>query len=185
MKCELCGKNEAIHEYTEVVNGEKKLIHVCHECAESNGILDLPKTEPAPKKEKPTATDKAFSSDNPVISTINDIFSMDKIVKKCENCGWTYDKFKRKGRFGCPECYKAFRIFLVPILKEIHGSNEHAGKQPFESLNLADNRAIQRRREIDVLNKKLEMAVETESFEQAAEIRDMIQKLVAEIESEN
>ena len=41
MLCQNCGKNEANVRYTQIVNGNKKEMVLCQECAEKMGIGDL------------------------------------------------------------------------------------------------------------------------------------------------
>jgi protein arginine kinase activator len=82
------------------------------------------------------------------------------------------------GRFGCSECYEAFRKQIDPLLKRIHGTNRHIGKVPLstgpagpvpeEKKNLQD---------IKSLKSLLEKAIQSENFEEAARLRDSIRDM--------
>ena len=40
MKCEKCGKNEASYFYRENINGRRRELHLCGDCARSEGIAN-------------------------------------------------------------------------------------------------------------------------------------------------
>ena len=48
----------------------------------------------------------------------------------CPNCHLTFEEFTRQGRFGCGECYRAFRPRLESIMRKIHGASLHRGRNP-------------------------------------------------------
>ena len=41
MMCQNCGKKEANFHYTQIINGEKKEIKLCSECAKQMGLDDF------------------------------------------------------------------------------------------------------------------------------------------------
>ncbi len=90
----------------------------------------------------------------------------------CPNCGMHYETFQKSGRIGCSECYAAFRQQLEPILRRVHGTNIHKGKIPHRF-----GGEMELQQEIAGLRVKLQEAVETERYEQAAEYRDRIREL--------
>ena len=49
---------------------------------------------------------------------------------RCASCGMTYSEFNRLGKFGCPDCYEAFKEEIPPLLRRIHGHSKHVGKVP-------------------------------------------------------
>ncbi len=73
---------------------------------------------------------------------------------------------------GCSDCYDAFDENLIPLIKRIHGSNNHTGKVP--KRKGGDLRII---RKIEDLREEMQRVVEEENFERAAEIRDEINEL--------
>jgi protein arginine kinase activator len=84
----------------------------------------------------------------------------------------SYKEFSQHGLFGCSECYEAFGSRLDPLVKRIHGSNEHNGKVP---KRMGGDLRLQRN--IKELRKQMEAAVDKENFEKAAELRDKIHDL--------
>jgi protein arginine kinase activator len=96
---------------------------------------------------------------------------------KCPACGFEYSEFKKIGRFGCAECYRAFEAQLIPLLRQLHGSTQHQGKSPKQ----LGPKAIIRRELID-LKEELSRAIGDERYEDAAQIRDRIKKLEDKVE---
>ncbi len=181
MKCQTCGKKEALHQYTEIIGDKKSLIHVCDDCAKKSGASESSAIKAEPLKSSPKAK---LEAENPLIA-ISDIFSFDKALKKCDRCGWTYETFRKKGRLGCARCYFAFSLYLESIFAEIQGGPEHVGKRPLAHDHSRLSRTLAHQRELETLNRKLEAAVKTEAFEQAAELRDMIYDLTEQFKKNN
>lgn len=159
MLCDICGKNPATVHLTEIVNDEMNELHLCEECARQKsiqmeqqfGLADL--LAGLAGFEKPVQEKEVVSL-------------------KCANCGLTYSDFKKIGRLGCGECYKTFKKYLGPLLKKIHGSNQHLGKTPVKAARVS-------KKEISVaaLRQQLQAAIEDEAFEEAAKLRDQIKEL--------
>ena len=91
---------------------------------------------------------------------------------KCPFCALTYADFKKIGRLGCGECYNAFKKYLSPLLKRIHGSIQHTGKSPLKSAKLPKKKT-----DAQELRSRLAKAIESEDFEEAARLRDQIRKM--------
>ena len=99
---------------------------------------------------------------------------------KCPNCGLTYNDFKKMGRLGCGECYSSFKKYLGPLLKRIHGSSLHVGKSP-----LRVGAGLKKKIDLSGLRQKLQKAIETEAFEEAARLRDQIKEMEKKQAQEN
>ncbi len=159
MLCDSCGKNQATVHLTEIIDEQMSELHLCEECARQKsaqmeqqfGLSDL--LAGMAELEKPSKEVEAVSV-------------------KCANCGLTYADFKKIGRLGCGECYTAFKKYLAPLLKKIHGSSQHFGKSP---LKVA--RVLKKRIDLQELRNQLQKAIEAEAFEEAAKIRDQIKEL--------
>ncbi len=160
MLCDICVKNPATVHLTEIIDDQMNELHLCEECARQKsiqmeqqfGLSDLlggmaELEKPAQEKEPTTFI-------------------------KCANCSLTYADFKKIGRLGCSECYSAFRKYLGPLLKKIHGSNLHFGKSACKA-----DRISAKMPGLQELRYQLQKAIETESFEEAAKIRDQIREL--------
>jgi protein arginine kinase activator len=167
MLCDICGKNPATVHLTEIINEQMNELHLCEECARQKsaqmesqfGLSDL--LAGIAEFEKPAK--EAESS-----------------IVKCANCGLSYADFKRIGRLGCGECYNAFRKYLGPLLKRIHGSNQHVGKSPLKVTKVLKNKI-----DLQELRNRLAKAIEDEAFEEAAKIRDQIKELEKKSTPEN
>jgi protein arginine kinase activator len=98
----------------------------------------------------------------------------------CPTCGYDYSEFKKVGRFGCPDCYLAFEVQLVSVLRHVHGSTHHSGKVP----PAMQARTTERQRTA-ALREELSRAIEAEEYERAATIRDEIKDHQEEPEEES
>lgn len=160
MLCDICNKNQATVHLTEIINDQMSELHLCEECASKKsmqmeqqfgladllaGLVDFEK----PNQEKESMT------------------------IKCKNCGLTYADFRKIGRLGCSECYSAFKKYLVPLIKKIHGSIVHFGKSPVSK----QAKILKKKIDVQDLRLKLQQAIEREAFEEAAKIRDQIKEL--------
>jgi protein arginine kinase activator len=166
MLCEDCGKNEATMHYTKIVNGDVTELHLCEECAKKNKDFDF---------------DTSFSFHKFLTGLIDNIqggsVKVDYDDLKCDVCEMSYSKFKQVGKFGCPHCYESFKTKLVPLLRGIHGHDEHIGKIPKRTGGL-----IGIKKEIGRLKENLNKLVQDENFEEAAIVRDRIKALQSEME---
>jgi len=158
MLCDICGKKEATVHLTEIINGKVTELHLCEECA----------------REKGAQMEQHFGIAD-LLAGLADLSSgleiKEDVGLKCENCGMTYEDFKRVGKFGCSECYLAFKKNVPSLLKRIHGSARYVGEGPqTEEYELV-------RDELQELRKQLQQAIEREEYERAAEIRDKIKEL--------
>ncbi len=170
--CDECGKNKATVHLTEIVNDLITKLNLCEGCAKTKGaeaeqhfgIADLLSALSDVDAPAPHAAPGAQPSKN-----------------KCPHCGLTYDDFKRVGRLGCGECYKVFRTSLTPLLKRIHGSNQHLGKSPTPQAMDEFKTNHKRQQELELAKIDLLKAVKNEEFEVAAGLRDKIKFLEKKI----
>ena len=158
MLCESCGENEAIIHLTTIENNQMTTSHLCEGCAASKGI--------------DSATE---SSNQPLQDFIQQVGKAggETATAPCPYCGMKLDEFKKLGRLGCPQCYVSFEPHLKSLLRRLHGSVQHLGKVYLPP----DPSQAERAERLAGLRRKLDKAVETEDFERAAKIRDMIRTL--------
>jgi protein arginine kinase activator len=164
--CKSCGVRPAQIHYTEIVNNNMVTMDLCIECAEDKGI-DV-------QKAGSHALGDLFAG---MIDTSVDAASERLGKVQCPNCGYNYSDFRKVGRFGCPECYRAFEPQLLPLLRQLHGSTQHQGRAPAEMGPTAHAR-----QELMDLKDELARAVEKEEYERAAQIRDRIKELETQVE---
>lgn len=159
MLCDICGENEATVHLTEIIDDQMAELHLCEECA----------------KKKSLEMEQHFGLADLLagLAGLGKQFEVGQLTGvKCPNCGLTYEDFKKIGRLGCSECYNTFRDSLVPLLKRIHGSNQHLGRTPVRT-----SKVVKAKSELQELKVKLQKAIQMEEFEEAAKLRDKIREL--------
>jgi len=163
MVCDICNKNPATVHLTEIIDDKMTELHLCEECAQ--------------KKSAQMESHFGLADLLAGLADIGGQFSTTKKEQKvkCQRCGLTYEDFKKIGRLGCGECYSAFRSALLPLLKRIHGSTQHCGKAPKKLPR--PTKIIRAKNELQELKEKLQKAIGTEEFEEAARLRDKIREI--------
>jgi len=159
MLCENCHQRQAHVHVSQSINGQTRETHLCETCA-----LEL--------KEQGTAFSfsvqdflKGFYEE----TADQEMNPENTAARKCNSCGQTYADYKRTGLFGCPECYRTFRMVVLPLVKRIQGHLQHTGKVPIKV-----ERVYRFEKKKQQLQSALKDAVKRESFEKAAELRDQI-----------
>lgn len=165
MFCDACGKKEATVHLTEIVNDKIAKLHLCEDCAKAKG---------AEMEEHFGLSDLLAG-----LADLGSNAAPDAVLAiKCQSCGFTYQDFKKVGRFGCSECYESFRKQLDPLLKRIHGANRHIGKVPLAAGPSGPvPERVREMQDIRALKAELEKAIQAENFEEAAKLRDKIRAL--------
>ena len=165
--CEECKTNEASYTISVMVGGEITTRHLCGDCmAKMN--MDIASGN---IKSLLSTILSAITGDTAPGSAEKDVI--------CLRCGMTLSEFTRTGHLGCPKCYEAFREQLQPMLLQIHGRVQHAGRQP---LSTAEEQ--RKRSATEQLQRQMEQAVALEDFETAAKLRDQIRALSVSGEEE-
>lgn len=171
MLCDVCKKNPATVHLTEIIDEQMNELHLCEDCA----------------RHKSAAMEQQFGLSD-LLAGMADFEKPDKdeenIAAKCPNCNLTYADFKKIGRLGCGECYNAFRKYLAPLLKRIHGSNQHVGKSPLLKEKTI-SRPGRKKTDLDGLKAEMQKAIQREDFEEAARLRDQVRAIEAKKEKED
>ncbi len=163
MVCDICGKGAATVHLTEIIDNQMAELHLCEGCARAKSM----------EMEQQFGLADLLAG----LSNFGDQVEAGGLAKlKCPSCGLTYEDFQKIGRLGCSECYRSFVLHLKPLLKKIHGSNQHLGKLP-DKLPQAQNPAKIKSSSLKELKDKLQLAVQSEEFEEAAKLRDKIREL--------
>lgn len=171
MLCQNCGKNEANFKYTQIINGVKKELTLCSECARKLGVdsIDIPINFTSFLGD--FFNDYAESSLLPSFST-NDV--------KCKTCNMTYNDFINTGMFGCSDCYDVFSNPIDSLLKNLHGTSKHIGRG-IKNAKVAqiekEHKVEPIKNEKDELQKQLDKAIKEERYEDAAKLRDKIKEI--------
>ena len=178
MLCNICGKNPATIHIQEIIGAEKKVLHLCQECAEKKAREDT-------EFKDFNLAEVLFQISNQIGNHIQSeepgkpAGTEPKII--CPECGWSSESFQKTGKLGCPECCHAFRGMLGQIADTMHRGNVHTGKHPVPSGSPSDAKpnpsASLIHMSIKHLQSELEEAVSGERYEDAAVLRDKIAEL--------
>jgi protein arginine kinase activator len=166
MLCQDCKKREAQVHLTQIVNNEKLSLSLCKECAAALGFHSPLDNVPFPLAEILSG----LAEPDP---TVQKEAPQDDLA--CQSCGLSFTEFTRQGRFGCGDCYSAFRGRLEPIMRKIHGASLHRGRNP-EYAKIDDAEALPIKEE-ERLETELNRAIADEDFERAAELRDKLKSV--------
>lgn len=170
MKCERCGAREAEVHIRQQKGKEIAEFHLCRQCAEhmaKEGLIpDISFELPIDSFLWGLLPGHGPSHPGPDMapSTTGDMV--------CGSCGLDRSSLRRSGRYGCPDCFKAFHEDLGPLLRKIHGSEIHRGSRPG---NACGNDTSPE--EVGSLRTELKDAVEKEEYERAAVLRDRIREI--------
>jgi len=159
MKCEICGLKEAVIHVRQIQKDLVRELHICEECAQEKGLI------------------REEESELPIANLLSgllegkDMPGAGEALEACPSCGMKAAEFRKQGKLGCSECFKAFEKDLRAILSQMAARPRHTGKLP---------RALEGEpvpgSESEELRNQLERAVEQEDYERAAELRDQIRK---------
>lgn len=163
MKCDFCDSKATVF-LTQLVEGQMKKVCLCDKCAKERGVTDptgfsladlllggLPGMPGAKSPGRQAAQGNG---------------------RKCATCGFTLEDLQRVRRFGCSDCYATFSEEVSGLLRGMHKGMTHLGKVP-EGLM-----ALQvRNQRIEELRQRLDQAIASESYEEAAGIRDEMRDL--------
>jgi len=92
--------------------------------------------------------------------------------RRCQTCGFTLEDLRRVHRFGCSDCYATFSEEVGKMVRGMHKGIMHVGKVPS---GLMAMQILHQR--IEELRARLDQAITSENYEEAAGIRDEIQTL--------
>ena len=163
MLCDVCQKTEASVYLTQIVDGKMQKVNLCEACAKEKGVSDPTGFAMADLLLGLGATQQIERSQH---------------SEKCPVCGFTQADFKKTGRLGCSACYDTFAGGLADLLKGMHKGLRHTGKMP-----AALSRRYAMTDRVKSLESRLQKAVKAEQYEDAARLRDEIQKIELELKT--
>ena len=162
MICQLCGKRNATVCINIDPNGVKTQQYICEVCAEERKLKENPSGEAILRLVNDIKKENAKR-----IAEVQE--SLPDIT--CPECSTTYKDFIKTGLLGCQNCYSSFSEHLDPLLSQIT-------KHP-KPLSEPETEQSDERNHILKLKLKLKQCIDAEDYEQAAIIRDEINKLTA------
>lgn len=149
MLCDDCKKRPATIIFKEILPKKTVELHLCEECAQKRGLATSKKMSPIELLQK--LLKEKTAQDAQVI---------------CPGCYLSLAEFKRTGRFGCSQCVNAFGAYIKTLIQKVQQSEKHIGRttKPGEKKGM----------EIFKLREQLKKALESEAYEEAAQIRDKL-----------
>lgn len=169
MICEKCNKNIANVYLKNSINGQVSEYHLCSACAKElygQNYTGLPGGDFGPQ---------FFDAFN--FGKLTAAAGLSPKTGKCPMCGFSFSDIAQSGKAGCGKCYAAFKSELEPSVTRIHGTAKHTGKIP---KNMSSR--LSAKRKIEDLAAKLKKTVADQNFEEAAKLRDEINKIKSESE---
>jgi protein arginine kinase activator len=159
--CSICKEKPATFFLSNIsADNKKQDLDLCDACAKAKGVDD------------PTTFFVADADIKLGLGASQGIVQAAGTDLKCSRCGFSQADFKKSGRLGCPECYKTFAEGLTGLIKTMHKGTRHTGKAP-EVLRASRENSDR----LKTLQKKLNKAIESENFEEAAQLRDELKKM--------
>ncbi|MEW6727459.1 MAG: UvrB/UvrC motif-containing protein [Bacillota bacterium] len=167
MLCEKCKQRPATFHYTEIVNNNKKEMHLCEVCAQEEQVGHIH------FHFNPSLNLSSFLAGmiGPGPQSGNKVMPHEA---RCPRCGLTAGELGQTGLFGCSGCYREFEPQLGTLLRRVHGALRHTGKVPGRGQK--KSRVL---RDIEQLKAELQDAIAREEYEKAAVFRDRIRELEA------
>lgn len=171
MICQSCQKQQATLHQLDVVYDDAGAAQVnardfCAMCAKKAG-LPVPKAATFPKII--SMLSKAFLPQDGAGSATPTTPDPQEDLQ-CPDCGWTLRDLRQTSRLGCPNDYEVFADYVGEMLERLHGHDQHVDWRE-DSLH-------------DQLSAELDQAILAEDYETAARLRDRIQELEANPESQ-
>jgi protein arginine kinase activator len=163
--CQVCSTNAATVHLTDIVNGHKKEQHLCQSCAEKQQLMNQQELNLPVLLQ--TLIGQHIGQHTDELARLT-----------CPACGIKYMEFRAEGRLGCAHDYEVFRVPLKPLLERIHRSLKHVGKTPRHL-----PARVARQMNALELRSQLRAAVESEAYEEAARLRDLLREKEAMDES--
>ena len=179
MLCTKCGKNEATVYFSKTINGKTEEYRLCPECAKKSGVMESFDRDfnviqnnffsgfPFGGSLLSHRPFGGFSLGNLMDSFFDrDLFTLGEAKDTCPYCGCNFEDYKKTGKFGCAMCYETFKDRMEPA-GVTAGKTDSKAEQTKESVS----------EQISGLKAKLQEAIKTEHYEDAAKFRDEIKRL--------
>ncbi|WP_035615241.1 UvrB/UvrC motif-containing protein [Haloferula sp. BvORR071] len=169
MDCDICGKKAKVH-LTQLVGGQIKKIALCDDCAKEKGVTDPTGFALAEMLLGKTPGKPVVTAQQAVAAQVGGGGS--GVGRRCPGCGFTLDDLRRIRRFGCATCYVTFKEEVNAMLRGMHKGTKHCGKVPAGLMELHE-----RTQRLEELRGRLDQAITSENYEEAAGLRDEIRQI--------
>lgn len=160
MLCDQCKERDAVLNLTQIVDNAVTQLHLCEKCAAERGIETTVSMPKHPLGDFLQAVQQQATA-------------MPGDAVRCAYCGTSLRDFRASGRLGCAQCYGAFDQSLRDLLRRVHGSAKHVGRD----YQVPHPELLDKETTLGALRDRLQTAVQREEFETAASLRDQIRTL--------
>jgi protein arginine kinase activator len=167
MICQKCHKNMATMRYAEVIKGKVSDRMICQECYARIERGESPGFEIAGAAPSPNLHRGRFSRSDTVVRQ-----------DACPTCGHDVQELLDRNVMGCSACYVHFSGQAEAQVRALQGSLQHRGKSP--GIHAGRERI---RADLQTKRALLRSAVQSEHYEDAADLRDEIRELETVIET--
>ncbi len=164
MKCEICGLKDAVIHIRQIQKDLVHELHICEECAQEKGLI------------------REEDSELPIANLLSgllegkDVTGAGEVKDACPRCGLKASDFRKQGKLGCPECFRAFEKDVRAIVSQMAARPRHTGKVP-RSMVIEQSDGARG----EGLRDELREAVEREEYELAARLRDRLKELGTDV----
>ena len=172
MKGQKCQKQATFH-ITDLTGDELLALQLCPDCANQYLNTEDGQAGPPDESEGQLMSGLLQQQLKPLEQAAEDLRELDS--KECPICGISFYEFRQAGRLGCPHDYVFFGGELEPLLVNVHGDNQHVGKQPKRGVRDTESQV-----ELIRLRRQMKEVVEQEDYEKASQLRDQIRKIEGE-----
>jgi protein arginine kinase activator len=169
--CQACKQRDAVVHLTQVEGDEVTTLRLCSKCAAERGIETDATTVESPLG--------VFLSGLDPAAHVAGSASLEAAGDPCPECGATLQDFRASGRVGCPACWNNLARPLTDLLRRLHGATVHTGERYALPAAPATPEAERQQRRTE-LREQLRVAVASEQFERAAQVRDQLRHLEQE-----
>ena len=165
MKCEYCKNQDATVHIVEIVGENRRSWHACEACAKDHSVIDTERL----LKEAGLENLLPMALPELIQDVPEEVHEEPEVM--CQHCGLTLSEFKAGGNFGCRHDYELFQNEVDQRLMRTQSASTHRGRGPARVIRQIEHAA----REKELLD-ALDQAVRKEEFEEAATLRDQLQK---------
>jgi protein arginine kinase activator len=181
MFCQKCGQRQATVFFSQTVGNETTQAHLCEVCAQEQGqafgVWNALNFHPLAAltglihQMMPWGLSEIKNGEE--TSTAPSV----ETQLQCPHCGYQLSTFRQNGRLGCTKCYESFSSYMEPLITNIHGHARHLENPETE---IKTKQSVGQKPSDDPhaeLREKMREAVKKEKFEEAAKIRDEINRM--------
>jgi protein arginine kinase activator len=159
LTCDVCNNEEATIHIRQIAGEQSVDMHLCERCAALRGIN--------------AGEDPSDTSISGLLTGLVESGKKRKGQRKvCPVCGTTVELIRKKASLGCHECYTVFAREIRDVIGKMYGRVSHKGKLP---RRMKDYKTLLI--DVESLKRRLEAALRTEDYEEAARLRDQIADL--------